>query len=190
MHDSIMNSQQENETGRLEENNISIARLASQAFNTGDVSKVHEFVSPDYINLVSRGFAGTDDTSNFPNLVKDIIKYRSSLKGPEEFIDTIKSLRAPFANLHYEEQEIIASKDRVIILVTVSGKHVGNFFSIPPTGRSFSYEAVHLFRIVDSKIVEHSAVRDDLSFMVQLGLVRAASQEYEPLFQAWKGSKP
>ena len=63
MHDSIMNSQKENETDRLEENNISIARLASQAFNTGDVSKVHEFVSPAYINLVSRGFAGTDDTS-------------------------------------------------------------------------------------------------------------------------------
>ena len=32
MHDSIMNSQQENETDRLEENNISIARLASQDF--------------------------------------------------------------------------------------------------------------------------------------------------------------
>jgi predicted ester cyclase len=53
-------------------------------------------------------------------------------------IDTVKSLRDTFADLHYEEQEIIASKDKVIILVTVSGKHIGNFFSIPPTGRSFS----------------------------------------------------
>ena len=190
MHDDIMNSQQENGTYELEENNIRIARLANQAFNTGDVSKVHEFVSPDYINRVSRGFAGIDDTSNIPNQFTDIIKYRSSLKGPDEFIDTVKSLRDAFANLHYEEQEIIASKDKVVILVTVSGKHVGNFFSIPPTGRSFSYEAVHMFRIVDNKIVEHRAVRDDLSFMMQLGLVRAALQEYESLFQAWKGSKP
>jgi nogalonic acid methyl ester cyclase / aklanonic acid methyl ester cyclase len=132
MHDDIMNSQQENGTYELEENNIRIARLASQAFNTGDVSKVHEFVSPDYINRVSRGFAGIDDTSNIPNQFRDIIKYRSSLTGPDESIDTVKSLRDAFANLHYEQQEIIASKDKVVILVTVSGKHVGNFFSIPP----------------------------------------------------------
>jgi hypothetical protein len=46
-----------------------------------------------------------------------------------------------------------------------------------------------MFRIVDNKIVEHSAVRDDLSFMMQLGLVCAATEEYESLFQAWKGSK-
>jgi len=185
-----MNLEQKNETDRLEEKNIKIARLAKQAFNTGDISKVHEFVSPGYINRVSRGFGGTDDTPNIPDQFKDIIKFRASLKGQDEFIDTVKSLRDAFTDLHYEEREILASKDKVITFVTVSGKHVGNFFSIPPTGRSFSYEAVHLFRIVNSKIVEHNAVRDDLSFMMQLGLVRPATEEYEYLFQAWKGSKP
>jgi len=184
-----MDMQQKNQIYEIEEKNIKIARLASQAFNTGDISKVHEFVSPDYINRVSLGFAGIDDTSNISNQFRDIIKSRSSLKGPDEFIDTIKSLRDAFVDLHYEEHEIIACKDKVITFVTVSGKHVGNFFSIPPTGRNFTYEAVHVFRIVDNKIVEHSAVRDDLSFMMQLGLVCAATEEYESLFQAWKGSK-
>ena len=70
--------------------------------------------------------------------------------------------------------------------VTVSGKYIGNFFSILPTGRSFTYEAVHIFRIIDNKVVEHDAVREDLSFMMQIGLVRSATEEYESLFQAWK----
>ncbi len=177
----------QNETERIERENIRIARLAGQAFNSGDVNKVHEFISPDYINRVSQGMAGADDISNLPNDLTDIIKYRSGLKGPEEFIDTIKSLRNAFADLHYEEQEMIASKDKVITLVTVSGKYVGNFFGIPRTGRNFTYEAMHMFRISGGKIVEHRAIRDDLSFMMQLGPVSPTFQEYEPLFQAWKG---
>jgi len=40
----------------------------------------------------------------------------------------------------------------------------------------------------DSKIVEHKAIRDDLSLMVQLG-VAGRTKQYEPLFQAWKGLK-
>jgi uncharacterized protein (TIGR02246 family) len=153
--------------------NIKLIRLAIEAFNTGDTSKVHEFISPKYFNHESQ-----------------IDPVRSQLRGPEEFVDTIKNLRSAFANLHYEEQETIASgDDKVISIVNVTGKHVGNFFGIaPPTGRDISYQAVHIHRIGnDGKIVEHKAIRDDLKFMMQLGIVGPSSRQYEPLFQAWKG---
>ena len=46
---------------------------------------------------------------------------------------------------------------------------------------------MHIHRIGnDGKIVEHKAVRDDLSLMMQLGVVGPTS-EYDKLFQAWKG---
>jgi hypothetical protein len=46
---------------------------------------------------------------------------------------------------------------------------------------------VNIHRIgEDGKIVEHKAVRDDLTFMMQLGVV-GPSPEYDRLFQAWKG---
>lgn len=67
---------------------------------------------------------------------------------------------------------MIAFLERVITLVNVNGYHVGDFFGVPPTGRNFNYEAMHMFRILDNKIVEHRAIRDDLSFMMQLDLVR------------------
>jgi hypothetical protein len=38
----------------------------------------------------------------------------------------------------------------------------------------------------DGKIVEHRAIRDDLKFMLQLGLVKAGSPEYERFFKEWK----
>jgi steroid delta-isomerase-like uncharacterized protein len=152
--------------------NIKTVRRAMEAFNTGDTRNVHEFVSSEYINIESQK-------------AKD--SYRSQLRGPEEFIDTIKNLRSAFPDLHYEEQEIISQDDTVVFVGTVTGTHTGSFFFIPPTGNKISYEAVHIHTIgKDGKIIEHRAIRDDLKFMLQLGLVKAASPEYEKFFKGWK----
>jgi predicted ester cyclase len=162
-------------TGTEEEEvkNIKTVNQLRAALNTGDVSRVHEFISPEYFNHESQ-----------------VDPVRSKLRGPEEFIDTVKNLRSAFADLHYEEQETIASGDKVVQILTITGEHTRNFFVIPPTGNNISYQGVHIYRIgEDGKIVEHRAIRDDLTFMMQLGLVGPASPEYEQLFQAWKGFK-
>ena len=152
--------------------NVKTVRRAFEAFNTGDTSNVHDFVSSDYINRESQK-------------AKD--SYRSKLRGPEEFIDTIKNLRSAFPDLHYEEQDIISQDDKVIFIGNVTGTHTGSFFFIPPTGNRISYEAVHIHTIgKDGKIIEHRAIRDDLKFMLQLGLVKASSIEYEKFLMTWK----
>lgn len=151
--------------------NIKVVRHVFEAINTGNTSKVNEFISPQYFNHESQ-----------------IDPIRSKLRGPEEFTDTVRILRTAFAELHYEEQEIIASGDSVASIVKVTGKHTGTFFVIPASGNRISYQAVHIHRIGDDgKIVEHKSIRDDLRLMVQLGVVGPKSSQYEPLFQAWKG---
>ena len=83
-------------------------------------------------------------------------------------IDTVKSIRNAFSNLLYEEQEICAMDNKVFSRVIVSGIIQEAFFIFPPTGNKFSYQAVHIHRFSDNKIVEHRAIRDDLTFMMQL----------------------
>jgi predicted ester cyclase len=80
--------------------NIKTVRRAIEAFNTGDTSNVYDFVSSDYVNRESQ---------------KSKDSYRSKLRGPEEFIDTIKNLRSAFPDLHYEEQEIISQDDKLYL---------------------------------------------------------------------------
>lgn len=143
--------------------NIKTVRRAIEAFNTGDASNVHEFISPEYSNRESQSH-------------KD--SYRSQLRGPGEFIDTVKNLRDAFPDLHYEEHEIISQDNKVVFIGNVTGTHTGNFFFVPPTGNKISYEAVHIHTIGDDgKIIEHRAIRDDLKFMMQLGLVKATSSD-------------
>ncbi len=142
-----------------------------EAFNTGDTSNVPE-LSDDYINRESQG-------------AKD--SYRSKLKGPEEFVDTIKNLRGAFPHLHYEEREIISQGNKVIFVGSVTGNHKGNFFFIPLTGNRISYEAVQIHTIgEDDKIIEHKSIRDDLKFMLQLDVIKPLS-EFEPCIKGWKG---
>jgi predicted ester cyclase len=154
------------------EDNIRVVREVFNILNTGDITRVNEFITPQYFNHESQ-----------------VDPVRSKLRGPEEFIDTVRNLRSAFADLHYQEQETIAASDKVVSIVNVTGKHTGKFFIIPPSGNRISYRAVHIHRIVDGKIVEHQAIRDDLSLMVQLEVVGPKSDQYESLFQAWKAWK-
>ena len=152
--------------------NMKTVRRAIDAFNTGDTKGAHEFISPDYVNRESQ---------------KHKDSHRSQLKGPEEFIDTVKNLRGACPDLHIEVQETISQNSKVALVGNITGTQTGNFFFVPPTGKKISYEAVHIFTIgSDGKIVEHRPIRDDLKFMMQLGLSKGTSDEYDRFLRAWK----
>jgi predicted ester cyclase len=118
-----------------EEKNIQTIMHLKDAINTGDTSRIHEFISPQYYNHESW-----------------IDPLRSKLRGPAEFIDTVSNLLGAFDNLHHEVQETIAAGNKVVQIITVTGKHTGNFFVIPPTGNNISHQAVHVYRIGEDGI--------------------------------------
>jgi len=75
--------------------------------------------------------------------------------------------------------EIIAEGDWVASRAIVSGRHnsqpstsvgSGIYSLAEPKGQIYSLQHIHLFRIVDGRIVEHWANRDDLGAARQLGL--------------------
>lgn len=157
----------------LLEDNIRLVGNVIDALNTGDTSRVSDFISPNYFNHESQ-----------------IDPVRSKMRGPQEFIDTVVNIRKAFSDLKYELTDSIVSSEKVISIVSVRGKHTGSFFGfIPPTGNKISYQAVHIFKIDDGKIAEHMAIRDDLALMYQLGVVNASSLKYENFLKEWKGVK-
>ncbi|MGC2440626.1 MAG: ester cyclase [Nitrososphaeraceae archaeon] len=153
------------------EDNIRLVKYAIDALNTGETSRVSEFISPIYFNHESQ-----------------MDPVRSKMRGPQEFIDTVVNLRKAISDIHYELLESVASNEKVVSIVSVRGKHTGSFFGfIPPSGNKISYQAVHIFTIGDDgKITEHKAIRDDLALMYQLGVVKGTSLEYENLLKEWK----
>ena len=164
--------------------NIQKVRQLIKILNTGNLENVENIIHVEYFNHESH--IDISSIQDLPENILQQIKMRNQLSGPTEFIDTVKLLRNAFTNLTHEEKEIHSDHNTVIASYIVSGKHTGPFFAFPPEGRDFRYEAVHIHRFEDGKIIEHNAIRDDLAFMLHLGFIFPISQ-YESLFRLWKG---
>ncbi len=103
------------------------------------------------------------------------------------------SLESVYASLGLLQErhiihEMLAEGEWVALRTTCQGVHAakvrvngGIFADAEPTGRSYSVQHMHLFRIVDGKIVEHWANRDDLGAARQVGFeLRLRDQNTRP----------
>jgi nogalonic acid methyl ester cyclase / aklanonic acid methyl ester cyclase len=90
-----------------------------KAIETGNVSDADYYIAEDYINLES-----ADDG-------------RSEKRGWHEFRETVEWLRSAFCDLHFENVDVIACGNRVVVVTYRSGQHTASFLGLPATNRSF-----------------------------------------------------
>ena len=59
-----------------------------------------------------------------------------------------------FPDAQINIEDIVAEGDKVTVISTFKGTHLHEFMGIPPTGRRVTDNSIHIFRIVNEKIVE------------------------------------
>ena len=133
-----------------EQNKRLVRRALNEVFAGGNLAVVDEIFHPDFVNHE----AGPRTTP-----------------GPEGLKVTVRWLRDAFSDLDYDIQDEIDAGDKVVVRVISSGRHTGEFIGFKPTGKRFEAQQIHIYRIADGKIIEHSSSRDDLSQGIQLGLI-------------------
>ncbi|MEO6051705.1 MAG: ester cyclase [Pyrinomonadaceae bacterium] len=103
-------------------------------------------------------------------------------RGPESLKAIIRWLHRAFSELRFDVHEAFVSGERIAIRATMHGRQHGPFVVhdspdgavtevFPSLGKSLAVEHVHLFKIIDGKVDEHDAVRDDLGMAKQLGWI-------------------
>ena len=86
--------------------------------------------------------------------------------------ETAQWLISQFPDLTYELEAIVADGDLVVARVRARGTNLGRLNGfLPASGKHFDYTQSHWFRVRDGQLAEHWANRDDLSAMLQLGIV-------------------
>jgi steroid delta-isomerase-like uncharacterized protein len=65
--------------------------------------------------------------------------------------------------------DAIAEDDLVVLRWSLTGTHRGGFLGIPPTGKTFVFRGIDMYRVQDGKIAEHWNVVDMLGFCQQVG---------------------
>ncbi len=122
-------------------------RVLEEIFPADDEAALAEVTSEDFVNHEAP--AGT------PPGLGSITYY-------------MHMLNRAFSDQRWTIHRVLADGDIVAVHCTHSGRHTGEFFGMPATGRSFAYKQMHMIRMVDGKGTEHWAVRDDATLMRQL----------------------
>ena len=134
------------------ENKANFRRTYEEMFNQRNLAIADELIAPEFIN---------HEAPHGKN------------RGPESMRGTVIMLSSAFPDLHFDIEELVAEDDTVIGRVIMSGTHQGFFQGMPPTGRSFRQDSIHIVHFKNGKAIEHRAVRDDLGMMQQLGVMPA-----------------
>jgi len=93
-------------------------------------------------------------------------------KGRDGLRDRVSMLVAAL-DPHFSVEDVIAEGDRVVIRWRNVGNHVDSFLGIPATGRSFDIAGIDIYRLEDNRLAEHWHVVDQLTMLMQLGLIPA-----------------
>jgi steroid delta-isomerase-like uncharacterized protein len=131
-----------------EVNKAVVRRYIEECWNRHNIDATDELVSPDYLNHAAS------------------VEYQRA--GAKYSLNWLFSV---FPDHRFDIEDTVADGDTVAVRGTCSGTHEGDLWGIPPTGERFAAQQAHWFRVVDGKVAEHWAVRDDLGMMRQLGVM-------------------
>ena len=134
-------------------NETVVRRFVDEVINNGNYSAIGELVHPSYV-------------------------YRSpdqELRGQEALEGLFTDYRAGLPDLSASIDDLVASGDKVVISISLSGTHTGDLMGMPATGKPIAVHAMVLSRLEGGKIVEEWEVLDMLGMFQQLGVVSLPS---------------
>ncbi len=142
----------------MSEASIDLVRRHFDAiWNDRDLSSCDSLMAEDFVEHGAAPFA-----ADAPGRVN----------GPQAMRGTVEWLTNQFPDLRMEIEAIVADGDLVVARVRARGSNLGRLNGfLPASGKKFDYGQSHWFRVADGKLAEHWATRDDLTAMLQLGVV-------------------
>jgi len=130
----------------------SIQRLYD-LINTGDIDGFGRQLADDFVEH--------EEIPGIPPTKDGVIQY-------------FRLLLAAFPDMRMDVEDIIASGDKAVARLRVTGTNKGEFMGVPATGKSVSMKLIDITRFGDDGLArEHWGVADQLALMQQLGVIPA-----------------
>ncbi len=142
------------------ENKSLVRRFIEEVVNTGDVSRIDRFVSPDCVETDGK------------------VRVESGLDGMAQHV---LGVRETYADLHVSVERQIAEGEWVATCVTARGTHRGSWLGMRPTGKPVVMTGVNVDRVVDGRIVEHGGAANMLDALLEIGAVQPVTGAPSPI---------
>jgi steroid delta-isomerase-like uncharacterized protein len=136
--------------------------------HTNSIQRLYDLINAGDID----GFGG--------QLAEDFVE-RNEIPGipptKDGVVQYFRLLLAAFPDMRMDVEDVIASGDKAVARLRVSGTHKGEFMGIPATGNPVSVDLIDITRFGDDGLArEHWGVVDQLAMMQQLGAIPTPGQ--------------
>ena len=134
---------------QVEEQNKEIVQDLIAAMDAGNLDRLAELLAADF-------------ALDGPGLLEPWRK--------DELFQAIKSHYAAFPDWMHVIENVVADGNRVAIKLNQNGTHKLDYSGIPATGSKVTKPAMHLFTLIDGKVLNWFVLEDELGFQTQLGM--------------------
>lgn len=139
--------------GSENQNKRTVLRLYEEVGNEGRLEVLDEIAWPDHV-----------EHNPFPG----------QAQGVEGLKQRVSMIRAAF-NPTFTIEHVVAEGDKVAVMWTNRGAHVGEWFGFPPSGTSVTAHGVDIHLLRDGRLAEHWDVVDISEFLMQVGASPASA---------------
>lgn len=127
-----------------------------------------KFYSKVWDEVINEGKVSVLDTAYAPDVVLHTVP---EIKGAAKAKAYYANYVTGFSNREFIVKETFAQGNKLTKYWIFKGKHTGDFFGIPATGKTINVEGCTIATIVNGKITEERDFFDNLEFLRQLGLM-------------------
>ena len=128
-----------------------IERIPLEIVNNNKFELVDEFYSTNYVEHTPQpGVAPTREGTK----------------------QTVIALKKAFPDLRYTIEDVIDSGDKIVHRLTARGTMTADFAGMAATNKPATWTEIHIGKVVNGRVTEHWGVIDQLSMLVQLGVIQ------------------
>jgi steroid delta-isomerase-like uncharacterized protein len=116
---------------------------------------------------------------SFDELLTDdvvLVRNGTEVRGREAVKDVMSKLYRAFPDIEYDVDDVIVSGDKMVLRWNGRGTHRGDYFGIPPTGRTASYDGITLYELRGDRIARIWVTANVLALLRGIG-AKAAQPE-------------
>jgi predicted ester cyclase len=111
-----------------DQNKTLVRRYYEEVFNSGDISRLKDFVSPDYTEIYNQ---------------------KADTVGIDGARTHVLGVRNTYPDIHLKINRQIAEGGWVLSEVHMQGTHTGEWLGIKPTGKMVKITAINMDKIID-----------------------------------------
>ncbi len=149
---------------------IAFASISTSFSQRSNIKKDIKMYSNVWDEIVNTGNLDLISDKHFDNNIT-LVTSPENVVGIENFKAYYDNFITGFSDIEFTIVDVFGQGDKIVKHWNFKGKHTGDFFGIPGSGKSVDVDGVTLVKMKNGKIAKEQDFMDNMVFLQQLGLL-------------------